>query len=163
MRELIEPQSGGKRYAHSGELGHHAPSRVDVGRSLPDDLRRDANHPVPMGDSDFVAWVRSEMERRGISQRVVARRAGINHSGLSRLLRGGGGTMRYATAVALARALGGRLAVDGSHTVAGRCATCGHRDTIHPRTLVEAQSEPRPSSIYAVARSPLQQDGPSAR
>ena len=163
MRELIEPQSGAERYPSRGELGRLSSSHADVRRSLAMDLRREATHEVPMGHSDFVAWVRSEMERRGISQRVVAKRAGINHSGLSRLLRGGGGTMRFATAVALARALGGRLAVDGAHELKGRCATCGRRDTMHPMALVEGQSARRPGSLNAGATIPLEQDGPSAR
>ena len=145
MRERIEPQSGASRYASRGGRGHQAPYRGELRRLRVSDHRPEVNGEVPLGHSDFVAWVRSEMERRGISQRVVAKRAGINHSGLSRLLRGGGGTMRFATAVALARALGGRLAVDGSHTTAGRCATCGHRDTIYPMTLVDDRSDRRPT------------------
>ena len=132
MREFSEPQSGANGY---------------VGHSLTLDRRAEERNEVPMGQAEFVAWVRSEMDRRGISQRVVAKRAGINHSGLSRLLRGGGGTMRFATAVALAHALGGRLAVDRSHETSGRCASCGHREPLYLMPLADTRLDARTTNI----------------
>ena len=68
------------------------------------------------GQGEFVAWVRAELERRSISQRLVARKAGIDHASLSRLMVDDGRELRLSTAIALARALGGRLAIRETHT-----------------------------------------------
>ena len=39
--------------------------------------------------NDYAAWLHDRMAERGISQRQLAVRAGLNHATISRLLRGG--------------------------------------------------------------------------
>ena len=72
---------------------------------------------------DFPGWMRSRMAARRMSQRQPAQRAGVDHSTLSRLLRGTPPTL--ATATRIARALGtsadsagtpGYLPLDGEDT-----------------------------------------------
>jgi transcriptional regulator with XRE-family HTH domain len=57
------------------------------------------------GDRLFVDWVREVMAARRLTQRQVARLAGIHHSSLSRLLGGERVKLSYATARRLYRAL----------------------------------------------------------
>ena len=54
-------------------------------------------------DANFDGWLRERMQARRMSQRQLARRAGIHHSTVSRLLRGADPTL--ATAWALQEAL----------------------------------------------------------
>jgi transcriptional regulator with XRE-family HTH domain len=58
-------------------------------------------------DRLFIAWVRQAMSARGLTQRQVAMLAGVNHSTISRLLRGERVGLKYATALRLYRALEG--------------------------------------------------------
>lgn len=58
-RELIEPNSGDKRYVRRDEQGRFSESD-DVGRSLGADVRRDAKHEAPRGQGD-----RGDHGRRG--------------------------------------------------------------------------------------------------
>ena len=71
-----------------------------------------------------MAWVRAVLDHRRISQRALARQAGINHSILSRVLSGDSHEMSLHTAVAITRALGGHLAYGEAHEVPARCAAC---------------------------------------
>jgi len=73
---------------------HDAPARP-VGRP---DSNRD-------GATDFSAWLRTHLKARRMSQRQLAQRSGVDHSSISRLVRGGR-TPSLATAAHLARALG---------------------------------------------------------
>ena len=123
-RSRVEPQPGAGNDAHTVEPRHQADSQDGVG--------------------DFVAWVRSEIDRRGISQRMLAHQAGINNSMVSRLL-SREYSIQLATAAALARALGGQLAVHEVHPMTSRCPECGH---VHSRHRVRipraAPAQPEP-------------------
>ena len=57
------------------------------------------------GNRQFVAWVRDVMAARRLTQRQVAKRAGIDHSTLSRLLAGRRLRLSYDTARRLYRVL----------------------------------------------------------
>lgn len=50
-RELIEPNPGDKRYARRNEHGHFT-KQDDVGRSLSQDRRKDAEHSTTKGHGD---------------------------------------------------------------------------------------------------------------
>lgn len=50
-RELIEPQEGDKRYVRRDEQGRFK-EQVDVGRSLAQDVRKDAKTKVEPGQGD---------------------------------------------------------------------------------------------------------------
>ncbi|MCS6622608.1 hypothetical protein N0B44_06780 [Roseibacterium beibuensis] len=50
-RELIEPTPGDKRYARRDDEGQFT-EMVDVGKSLAQDQRRDANTEAPKGQGD---------------------------------------------------------------------------------------------------------------
>lgn len=39
--------------------------------------------------TDFATWIRDEIQRRGWSQATLAERAGLSHSGISKMLRSG--------------------------------------------------------------------------
>lgn len=56
-----------------------------VGKRIVDDLVL----PSRITDGDFGGWLRDAMAERGISQRTLAMRTGIDHSTISRLLTGG--------------------------------------------------------------------------
>ena len=56
----------------------------------------------------FRGWLRDEMHRRGMSQRMLAERSGVDHSTISRLL-SSGRTPSMATMARLADALGATL------------------------------------------------------
>jgi hypothetical protein len=51
-RELIEPRDGDKRYARRGDQGQFTDDQTDVGRSLTQDRRREAQHEAKKGDGD---------------------------------------------------------------------------------------------------------------
>ena len=51
-RELIEPQSGDKRYLRPGKRGKFTSKQVDVGRSLAADRRSKAKTIVKKGEGD---------------------------------------------------------------------------------------------------------------
>lgn len=51
-RELIEPTPGDKRYIRRDEDGQFTEDQVDVGRSLAQDQRRDAENKVEPGQGD---------------------------------------------------------------------------------------------------------------
>jgi hypothetical protein len=51
-RELIEPNEGDKRYIRRDDEGKFTESQDDVGRSLSQDQRRDAETEVPKGQGD---------------------------------------------------------------------------------------------------------------
>jgi transcriptional regulator with XRE-family HTH domain len=55
-------------------------------------------------EDDFAAWLQERMEDRGISQRMLALRAGVSHSSVSRLL-SGDRSPSLPTAIALLRVL----------------------------------------------------------
>ncbi len=55
-------------------------------------------------DRDFAGWLRSRMQARRMSQRRLAARSGVDHSTISRLLRGR--PVSLATATKLVRAIG---------------------------------------------------------
>jgi len=57
-------------------------------------------------EDDFAAWLQERMEQRGISQRMLALRAGVSHSSVSRLL-SGDRSPSLPTALALLRVLAG--------------------------------------------------------
>ena len=66
---------------------------------------------APVDDFDtehFRGWLRSEMGRRGISQRMLAERSGVDHSTISRLI-SSGRTPSMPTMARLAGALGANL------------------------------------------------------
>ncbi|GAA0867591.1 hypothetical protein GCM10009116_01030 [Brevundimonas basaltis] len=50
-RELIEPTPGDKRYARRDDEGQFS-EMVDVGRSLAQDQRREAENDAPKGQGD---------------------------------------------------------------------------------------------------------------
>lgn len=50
-RELIEPNTGDKRYVRRDEKGQFSESE-DVGRSLAQDQKRDAKSEAPRGQGD---------------------------------------------------------------------------------------------------------------
>lgn len=50
-RETIEPHSGDKRYVRRDEKGQFSESD-DVGRSLSQDRKREAEHEAPRGQGD---------------------------------------------------------------------------------------------------------------
>jgi len=51
-RELINPQGDDKRYVRRNEQGEFTDSQDDVGRSLRQDRRTDAEHEVKKGQGD---------------------------------------------------------------------------------------------------------------
>ena len=51
-RELIEPNEGDKRYVRRDEEGQFTDDQVDVGRSLAQDVRKDAQTKVKKGQGD---------------------------------------------------------------------------------------------------------------
>ena len=51
-RELIEPNEGDKRYVRRNEQGEFTDSQDDVGRSLSQDQRRDAETETRKGQGD---------------------------------------------------------------------------------------------------------------
>jgi hypothetical protein len=51
-RELIEPNEGDKRYIRRDEEGRFTDDQVDVGRSISQDMRRDAKTKVEPGHGD---------------------------------------------------------------------------------------------------------------
>ena len=51
-RELINPQGDDKRYVRRNEQGEFTDSQDDVGRSLRQDRRKDAEHEVEKGQGD---------------------------------------------------------------------------------------------------------------
>ncbi|MBV8843675.1 MAG: hypothetical protein JO307_12775 [Bryobacterales bacterium] len=51
-RELIQPQSGDKRYSRRDAAGHFTTDQVDVGRSLSADKKHQAKKIVPKGQGD---------------------------------------------------------------------------------------------------------------
>lgn len=51
-RELIEPNNGDKRYVRRNEEGEFTDSQDDVGRSLSQDQRTDAETEVKKGQGD---------------------------------------------------------------------------------------------------------------
>ncbi len=55
-------------------------------------------------EDDFAAWLEERMEQRGMSQRMLALRAGVSHSSVSRLL-SGDRSPSLPTALALLRVL----------------------------------------------------------
>ena len=55
-------------------------------------------------EDDFAAWLQERMELRGMSQRMLALRAGVSHSSVSRLL-SGDRSPSLPTALALLRVL----------------------------------------------------------
>ncbi|HEY7526532.1 MAG TPA: helix-turn-helix transcriptional regulator [Candidatus Limnocylindria bacterium] len=55
-------------------------------------------------EDDFAAWLQERMGERGISQRMLALRAGVSHSSVSRLL-SGDRSPSLPTAIALLRVL----------------------------------------------------------
>jgi transcriptional regulator with XRE-family HTH domain len=55
-------------------------------------------------EDDFASWLQERMEERGISQRMLAMRAGVSHSSVSRLL-SGDRSPSLPTAIALLRVL----------------------------------------------------------
>jgi transcriptional regulator with XRE-family HTH domain len=56
-------------------------------------------------DRLFIAWMRHAMASRRLTQRQVAMLAGIDHSTISRLVKGERTGLKYATALRLYRAL----------------------------------------------------------
>ena len=55
-------------------------------------------------EDDFAAWLQESMTQRGMSQRMLALRAGVSHSSVSRLL-SGDRSPSLPTALALLRVL----------------------------------------------------------
>lgn len=51
-RELIEPHDGDKRYIRRDGEGHFTDDQVDVGRSLSQDMKRQAKHTTSAGQGD---------------------------------------------------------------------------------------------------------------
>ena len=51
-RELIEPNEGDKRYVRRDEQGQFTEEQDDVGRSLTQDRKRDAQHEAKHGQGD---------------------------------------------------------------------------------------------------------------
>jgi DNA-binding XRE family transcriptional regulator len=71
------------------------------GQSTP----RSFSIPPRIMDGDFAGWLRDSMAERGMTTRGLAMRTGINHSTISRLMRGDRDPS-LATAIALLRVLG---------------------------------------------------------
>lgn len=76
---------------------------------IPRDLIDDSHQPivVPLAwlEGRFADWLRERMAERGVTQRMLAMRSGMNHSTISRLL-DDDRQPTLATAVALLRVLG---------------------------------------------------------
>lgn len=51
-RELIEPNEGDRRYIRRDEEGRFTDDQVDVGRSISQDMQRDAETKVEPGQGD---------------------------------------------------------------------------------------------------------------
>jgi hypothetical protein len=51
-RERIEPHSGDKRYVRRDDKGQFTDDQTEVGRSLTQDRRRDAEREAPRGEGD---------------------------------------------------------------------------------------------------------------
>jgi len=51
-RQPIEPRPGDKRYVRRDEKGHFTKQQDDVGKSLTEDRRKDAEHVPPRGEGD---------------------------------------------------------------------------------------------------------------
>ena len=51
-RELIEPNEGDKRYIRRDEEGQFTEDQVDMGRSISQDMQRDAKTKVKKGQGD---------------------------------------------------------------------------------------------------------------
>jgi DNA-binding XRE family transcriptional regulator len=82
------------------------PVRVTVSNTA-EFLPRPPQHltiPPRWLEDDFAAWLQERMEERGISQRMLAMRAGVSHSSVSRLL-SGDRSPSLPTAIALLRVL----------------------------------------------------------
>jgi hypothetical protein len=77
----------------------------------------------PTTMSSFASWVRDGLDRTGLSQRCLARAAGIDHSKISRLLSG----VQQTTRLDVANRLFGALTAAGVHGL--RCGFC--RDGMH--------------------------------
>ena len=60
--------------------------------------------PGRVADGDFRGWLRDAITERRISQRVLAMRSGVDHSTISRIMRGRSPSL--ATALAILRVLG---------------------------------------------------------
>jgi transcriptional regulator with XRE-family HTH domain len=80
----------------------------------------------------FADWLSRELRARGMSQRQLARQAGVEHSTISRLIRSGR-TPSLSTATKLARVLG-ELGGDAKLTANERGA---HVSASHPIARVE--------------------------
>ena len=61
--------------------------------------------PQRIVDGDFGGWLRDAMRRRRLSTRAVAMRSGVNHTTISRLMRGAREPV-LSTAIRLLRLLG---------------------------------------------------------
>lgn len=66
-----------------------------------------------MTESRFADWARARMKARRLSQRHVARQAGIDHSAVSRII-ASGQDPKWTTAAALYDTLGGDCPMCGS-------------------------------------------------
>jgi hypothetical protein len=51
-RELIEPHEGDKRYIRRDDEGKFTEDQVDMGRSISQDMKRDAKTKVKKGQGD---------------------------------------------------------------------------------------------------------------
>ena len=109
--------SGSRRTAHAtarreshlwGGPSPHSPATLAVLSRLMSDFN--AAH--------FRGWLQAEMRHRAISQRMLARRSGLDHSSISRLL-SEGRTPSMETMARLAAALGARLPAYIAPTVVG--------------------------------------------
>ena len=67
-------------------------------------------------EDDFAVWLQERMEQRGMSQRMLALRAGVSHSSVSRLLTGDR-SPSLPTALALLRVLAGESRGDAAPAV----------------------------------------------
>lgn len=83
--------------------------------------------PQRVVDGDFAGWLRDAISERGITTRVLEMRAGVDHTTISRLMRGANAPT-LATAVALLRALAPTTLNDGPrHHRAGEPERAGGR------------------------------------
>jgi transcriptional regulator with XRE-family HTH domain len=69
------------------------------------DARNGIVIPARIVDGDFAGWLRASMAERGMTTRGLAMRSGIDHTTISRLMRGDRDP-KLATVVALLRVLG---------------------------------------------------------
>jgi transcriptional regulator with XRE-family HTH domain len=83
-----------------------------IERQAPSAVAESAGSPAGAGGHAFSQWLRAQLKARKLTQRQLARKSGIDHSTISRLI-GGNRVPSLRTANLLARSLGVPVGPDG--------------------------------------------------